>query len=462
MGVGQSFAGAFGVGTETTFGVGVNATQWIPILNESIKPKLGVVSRQGIYSSRMVQEHEQALWDISGDISTEIDGDSIGQLLYYWNGQKAAASLPGSITAAPTVTAVAGGSLANGTYNYRVASVWQNLDDNRLYLTNPPTSSGSGTAGGGNNTLRVTWVNPTDNPASGGLSTRWTRTGTVIFRTPAGGSPGTETFLTYVNNAAATQYDDNGSVTLGTEGLPPTVTRHSFLPASPIAGTDPHPSFSITKVLDLAGSGSHRIVGCKCDTVKLSFADKGGPSQASWGILASRLIDPIANPSPTFSVVKPFMNWKALLYIGGTLLGEATSIEINGSNGMEKLFGLDGNPFPRAIRAKMRSITGTLSVAFENQNQVNRLLSGTEFSIVLLARGQGVAPWAYITSGTDKIYPWWRMLTVHLSSCIYEEAGGLLSGSDQMIESLPFRVRKSAVDNFDVAFYLDNTIAAYA
>jgi hypothetical protein len=445
MSNGQSWGGALGIGTEGSFGQAVEPRQWLPINSESVRGRRSVFMPATICASRVRQMGVPGLREASGGIQLNGDAVHLGLPLYYLTGNVDSAPLAGSVAANPTVTASPNGFLPDGNYKYQVCSVLKQNSDNSLFMTTLTGFSEDAVCGDGKNQVTVAWVNPSSTPEG------YSHHGTIIYRTAVGGTPESTRLLAIVMGGDES-YTDTGSVALG-DVQPPTgsVYQHTFR-----AGTGALPSFSVTKLMD--NDRGQRFSGCRMNSLKLALGDAGNPVSVDLDLLARDWED-IDNPTPSFELAQPFMNWQAAFYVDGTIVDRLEALELTLANNLQAVPGLSGSPCIRNIASGIREASGSMTLAFENHDYWQKVRESQSFSgyleLVGDAAGDGVI--------TDPVFiqPWRYGMRVNLTACKAEEAGGNLSGSERMTEQIPFMVYDDTGVGYEAEFILYNTTASY-
>lgn len=445
MSNGQSWGGALGIGTEGSFGQAVEPSQWLPINSESVRGRRSVFMPATICASRVRQMGVPGLREASGGFQLNGDAVHLGLPLYYLTGDVDSAPLDGSVTSAPTVTPIAGGELPDGDYKYMVCSILKQTSDNSLFMTTPTALSEFASCWEGNNQVTVAWANPSSTPAG------YSHHGTIVYRTAIGGAPESTRLLAIVLRGDAS-YTDTGAVDLGTV-QPPNgpVYQHTFR-----AGTGALPSFSVTKLMD--NDRGQRFSGCRMNSLKLALGDAGNPVSVDLDLMARDWED-IDNPTPSFSLAQPFMNWQAAFYVDGTIVDRLEALELTLANNLQAVPGLSGSPCIRNIAPGIREASGSMTLAFENHDYWRKVRESESFSGYLELVGDAVGD-GVITEPV-LIQPWRYGMRVNLTACKAEEAGGNLSGSERMTEQIPFMVYDDTGVGYEAEFILYNTTASY-
>jgi hypothetical protein len=444
MSNGQSWGGALGIGTESTYGTGEEPSLWLPINSESVKGKRNVFIPASICGSRVRQMGVPGLREASGGFQVNGDAVHMGLPLYYMNGQVTSSGLAGSIAAAPTGEGVDLGEVT-GDFYYKVCAILKDVDDNHWFTNPSPVSLQVSAVEVGQ--IVVRWVNPTSLPSG------YTQYGTAVFRTANGGLAGTEKLLAIVVGDGDA-YGDFGLALTSTVVPPAALYQHTFTPAAlPEAEL---PSFSVSKLMD--NDMGERFVGCRMNSLKLAVGDAGNPVVLDWDLMA-RDWETITNPEPTFNCVQPFMNWQARFVVDGTVLDRVEALELTVSNGLQALPGLTGAPRIRNICAGIREVSGSMTLAFENHDYWQKVRDSEEFTGVVEMFGDPAS--AVSVSDPVSIRSWRYGARIDLARCKPSEAGGNLSGSERMTEQVPFVAYNDPALGYEARFILYNTTASY-
>lgn len=459
--VGYGVGGGLGLGTEETYGTGVAPTAWIPFVSESIAAESPIVQSGTITGDRSVSNNLAGPRSGAGDFTVEVDGPNIGLPLYYANGNASgavtSAAIPGRISSAPSQSVGSGGSLAVGTYRYRVASVWtRTLTAERFYL--PVSAEVQATTASGNQTVTLGWTDPTTlTPPAG-----YTHAGTAVYRSAVGGGAGSEKFLAYVSGATAT-YADDGSVTIA-NGAASTLTgslyQHTFVKAF-TTGSNPLPGFSATVVKD--NDVSERFLGCRMNSAEFTLGDGAAPVQAKFGLMA-RDFEEVANPVVAISNVPKMMAWQGALLIDGTHEETIEGFQITLANNCELLPGLSGLRRRRDVGYGMRTISGSLSRSFQDHSFWRKMRAATKFSATCHVSGAPISSTAGAIplGGNVFAYPIPYGMSIEAFNCSIDKAGSNVSGPGRMVEQLPFRCELDSVSGTDLRIRLFNLTASYA
>jgi hypothetical protein len=465
--VGYGVGGGINLATEGTYGTYAGSGDVsIPFVSESIKAQRAVVEAGSITGDRAVRRRMAGIRSAAGDIVTEVDGTIFGKLLYYWNGSTSGAltsaalsATKGMVTAAATATPSSGGSLVDGTFYYRIGSIWAHTSSGRkLYL--PAGSSVSAVCGTGNNTVGLSWSAPS------GVPDGFTLHGYAVYRSAAGGANTTCRFLAFVA-AGTTTYSDTGSVSSGAAALSTSLYmagspyEHAYVMAF-TPGTNPLPSFTATVLKD--NDLSQRYTGCRMNTMELTVSSDGNaPVLAKFGLMA-RDYTTVTNISPSVTSLQKFMSWQALASIEGTQSELIEAVTIQGSNNLTAIPGLSGNPRIREVGYGARSVSGTLTRGYENNDFFTRMLNGTAFDIRLEGSGQ---PWSLTVSsislgGGVTAYPMEYFAIIDCFNAKCGEAGANVSGPGRMVESIPWSCEVDDTEGTEMRVRLYNLTSSYS
>lgn len=459
MGKGQSFGGGLMLKTESSFGTAADLSSGatsLPIAAETIAVEHPHHIQANIAKSRVQQRATPGVLAIQGGFTMEADAINLGLPLFYWNGQVSSAALP-SLTAAPTGSASAGGSLTAGAYRFKVAAVWQNDADTTVrWFANASSSSNQITTATTDLTVNLTWSDPTALTAPDG----WSYYGTAIYRTAAAGAAGTEKFVKIVTGSGTT-----GSVadtTLDTTVSPPdgTVYQHIFIPEAVSAATHPLDAFSAGVLKD--NDESETYYGGRMNTFSLSLGDGNAPVEASFEAMFQR-VQTGTNISPSPSQTAPMMNWAAWVSIdGGSKSTLVEAVEITGTNNLEAVPHLAGVNYVREFYPGMRAVSGTLTMAFENHDMWDKMKAGTEFSLEIYLQGTTTTADSDVTVSSVNYQAWPYSMRVALWKCYMTGGGANLSGSDRLVASFPFVAVYDSNEGEEMEIRLYNKTASYS
>lgn len=451
MGRAQGWGASFGIGEEDTFDTYMTPDVYIPISSESVKGSRPVNSSGNIFNTRANTFNLPGIIECTGNFQFEADAHHLGLPLKLWNGQVSSAAFAPSAT--PTATIAAGGTLPAGVYYYKTAVILQRTSDGKRFWGSGSSASSSVTSAASDNTTNLSWTNPA-------IPSGHTHYGTAIFRTPVGVAATTTYYLSTVVGTG-TSTTDTGSATLSSIPLPAAIYRHSYLLAAPVAGTHPLPSFSVTKLMDQAGDTTETYTGARMGSFQFAIGDPSAPAQATFELMA-RKFSVIANPSPTYTRVRPMMNWQGFATVDGTLASYFEGCDFTSNNGLETVPALAGEQYHRDFYPGMRETTGTLNFGYENKDNWDRMRNATEFSLSVLCDGTPTTAGSLttISSVVYQAYPY--SIEINMPKCLFTDAGGNISGGARMTESAPFRCSYDSTLASELAIYLVNGTASYA
>lgn len=453
MPVGASYDAHVLVGEQTAVGTAATPTITLPRKTETIKSKRIWTPAGAPHGSREVTEMQKGIQSAEGGINFDLYPGVLGWFMkWLFGGVSTTAALPGSITATPTGTPGAGGTIPDGTYYYQVASVYTRDSDGEKLITNPKPTAAV-TVGTGNNTVVVDFVLPA-------VPTGYTRVNNYIYRTAASGSVGTAKYLAKVGAATLT-YSDTGSATLSSIPIPGTVYEHVFAPAALVSGTDVLKYFTMLKMMDLGSSAAQQYNDGKVGKMTISSPNnQSAPAGLAFDVKFCRALG-AAEGSPTYTQEQACMAWQTQLLIDGTQIDRLKQWQVEADNGLEFLMGSRGNKdYPRGISAAQRMKTGgSVTLQMENQTEWLKMIAGTPFAAIIFCDGGETTPTAAVTAESAKSWP--GMCRIHLPACYYEEAGGNQNEDKLMDEPLKFVCRKDASAGYGIQVKLFNTTASY-
>lgn len=462
--VGYGVGGAVGLVTESVYGTHPGSGDvYVPFLSEGIKGNRNVVPSGSITGDRSVRRRMAGTRMGQGAIKHEMDGSLFGQMFHYWNGSASGALTSTALGATKgkiasfTATPGAGGTLPDGAYKYKVASMWQRTSDSKVF-TLPATAEQSATAGTGNNTVALAWSAPT------GVPDGFTYYGTTIYRTAAAGATNTQKFLAVVVGAGTSYSNDD------TTAITATITPYTASPYEHVftraftPGTNPLPSFSATVLKD--NDNSERYLGARMNKFELAVGDGNAPVTANFELMARDFIS-VANPSPSVTSLSKFMSWQGLVSIDGTQSEAIEGVTITGNNNCQLIPGLSGQPRMRDVGYGQREVTGTLARGFEDHDLWDKMYAGASFDIRLECSGQ---PLALAATGTTYevpisggyAYPLEYLAIVDVFNCKVSEAGANIGGPGRMVESINWGAEVDDTEGTELRLRLYNLTSSYS
>lgn len=467
--IGYGVGAAVGVGSETTEGTAVTPSVWLPITASSVRGKREVVETGTITGDRSLRRMLKGLRTADGDIEMEADGSTMGLMAYYANGKHSgaltSANMAGHITATPTAPISAGGTLANGVYKYKVASIWQrtNAGDSQKIVC-PATAQVSATSATTNQTATVTFTDPTTlTPPDG-----FTYYGTAIYRTDLAGADNSQKFLDLVVGTAATYVDDgsenDGTVAIDNAIVPvvPAATMRSHeLKRAFTTGTNPLQAFSTTVLLD--NDLSERFTLCRMNSMEISVADGNSPVMAKFNLIAKDFAS-IANPSPSVTNLSKMMGWGANVLIDGAQDCSVESFSVTLNNNAEAIPGLCGVPSHRDVGYGRRQIDVSFARAFEDHDLWTKMRNATRLAFDAWIVGQPVVETVSDVpiSASENATPIPYMIRIEVPKLALGEAGSPISGPDRMVENITAKAEVDETTGDDMILTIYNLTSTYA
>jgi hypothetical protein len=457
MGVGQSWGGALLLKTESTYGTGADlaeAATTIPVTSETFAIEHPRPVYGNILTSRVAYGTAPGVISATGGFTMEADAVNVGLPLFYWNGQATSAALAGLLTK-PTVTAGPGGALPAGEYYYKVAAVVRNSVLGLTVVTGASAVSDKATATAENGTITVGWTNPTTLTLPSG----WAYFGTAVYRTAKDGASGSERLLHFETGTGVSWADATTSA-LGTAIPPATIYQHIYVPAAVSAATHPLGGFSVGVLKD--NDESEQYIGCRMNTFSLSLGDQNAPVEVTFEAMAQTAFS-VANLTPSPSIVAPLMNWQAQVLQNDTAMATVEALELTATNNLEPIPQLAGKNYVRDFYPGERTVTGTLTVAFEDHTQWDKMLAGTPFELSVWIGGQATTALASFDDGLgNTIASWPYGMRVDLWNCVYTGGGANLSGRDRLVAQFPFVSTMDSGEGEEMQVTVYNQTASYA
>lgn len=449
---------AWGMGTEVTAGTGVTPAVYTPITEANIEAPREIIESAALAASRTILQSTNASQAPALSFTNENDGSAFMQGFYYWNGgddgHAVSAFTGAKITTAPTGSAASGGTLADGDYKYKVASIinWTALDHD--YVMPASAESLAITIATSNNTVDLAWTDPTTLT----LPTGFTYVGTAIYRTIADGS--VHAFVYYKSGTGNT-WSDDGSETRDAAVVPYTTNLYEHICDLPSSDAS-LPAFSATFYQDIAQS--KRIAGARMDTFELSIAGQNEISRFTYAGLG-RLVAAVANPSPSVTINEPIAGSRIDVAINDVSECTIESITVSGSNGMEHVNGICDQDYPLDVEENdFRRVTVTLVRQLLDLDMWNRVQNGTVFSITIRFHGQPVVASGSTLNVTDHgidATPVPYIVELDLYECRAGNADAPVSGPGRIQETITATVNKSATEGTDLQLRVINTTSNY-
>ncbi len=448
--MGRSYAGAFGVAQETTFGTPASPTVSLPITQENVKPKRTAVKRGGIYSSRQVQCQQPGLEKNDGSFTLEGDAIALGYPLKWLFGQVTSAPLGGTIALAATVTASgSGGSLAAAARQYRVANVFERLEDEAEHIGAASPLSTAVTNTGSTSSNSLAWINAT--PLAG-----YVLVGTYVYRQEASG----ECVRLARVSGSATSYIDDGTATPGRELPPEQAYIHTFTPPDVDDESD-IPSFTITKNVDLPRAV--QIDGCKIAGMTATVSEDGdAPVTFAFEVLGrrARKVMPF---SPTYSPICAMLSWQSRVTVDGVVSEVAQAMTVVLTQNMTSKRSLNGKKYINKHEPGMLEATGSLTNDWADFEFFDRLIDGVKFDLLNRMEGPATTDKAAIRVDDNTLAtPFPFSVEFHMPSCLLDgEGGGELNGGESMTESPNYSAGLSATHGYAIRARLVNRTPGY-
>ena len=447
---GKSFAGGFAVAEETTYGVpNTTPDAYIPITSEGINSNRPAIERMGIYGSREVQCSQAGLETNSGPFSLEADAIALGLLLKWTFGAVSSSAYPGTVAAAPTTVGGTTGTLANGTYQYAVANVFERSWGVDAHVGAGSPASSNVVVSTGNGSAAVSWTNATPPPG-------YTLKGTAVYRKLDSGDLQKVHYLT----GAGTSWTDTGATTPEDVQPPEQTFIHEYVPPVLSSSSD-LPSFTIMKLMDLAQS--MLFAGAKIGQCTMTVAEDGNsPVEFSFEVMAKQSLK-VANGSPSHTPICSMLSWQSRVEIDGVPTTVAKAMTLTLNNNINSKRSLNGNPFPTDIYEGGIQTSGNLTLGFENFEQWDRLKAGQHFALSNRVEGSASTERAAFRIDANTVAkPFPFSCEWHLPKCLYDgSAGGNLNGSELMNESLGYKASVSISAGYSVRCRLLNRTPSY-
>lgn len=455
MSVGYGVGAGVGIAKEVTPGTPVAPSLWLPFSQESIAVQRQVSDDPTIYGDRSVRMRNYGMVNGQGNFDLAVDGSTIGLPLALWNGNAAGAyarsAVAGYLTAAPTATPAAGGTLAVGVHRYKVASIWKTPSGAQYYL--PASAEQTATTTSGDKTVNLSWSAP-----GGSIPSGFEADGYLVFRGTAGGA--TETVMAIAIVAAGvTTFADDGSKPQVPTAAPYTaaIQKHVYN-KSFVAGQNPLPAFTTTLVKD--NDQSERFSLCRMNEWALTLADGNSPVQSSFGIMGARKPVLVANPTITHTVLRKFMGWASEVNINGTWEPLAEGLTMQCSNNTALVPGFRNKNDYRDVGYGGRAITGTLSRGFEDHTFWSKLVNGCTFDLRAFMSGEHLVEGCWGLIDGVELYAFPYCMLVDVFNCAVTGAGASVGGPDRMVESVAFGAGFSSSEATDMRVTLFNLTAS--
>lgn len=458
---GQGSRAALGVITEVTEGTppAPAGSTFIPMSSESNKADRPTILSSALTNDRMISTVMPGVQQVEGGWEQPFDGASVGQGIWLWNGDAgySKGNTPGRLATFTATPSAASGTLPVGTYFYSVATILTQTSNGDYHIMQQSAAITCTLAAIGKADLA--WTNPSTFPDG------FTLGGFIIYRTAAGGSTGTQKYLKYQLGATAS-FSDTGAFTPDTAISPYTATpvTHAFIGTVPVTSADPLTPFTVSVYKDIAES--EQYVGNRMDGFELSIGDKNGEVMAKFSHKGIKET-PVANFTASYSILESFVGWQCVGYINGVKDCTIQGMSLSCKNNVQYLEGLCAVPYVRGTISGRREISVTLDRQLLDHTFLNRMLEGEEAAIQIQSSGQPIVNGysAYSLSSAVhgiKAVPLRHFLMIDLYRVRLKQAGGPVTGPDQIKESIQADCMKSLTYGTEMKIQLINTVATYA
>jgi len=228
-----------------------------------------------------------------------------------------------------------------------------------------------------------------------------------------------------------------GSVSTETPSGATNARLHTFLPADSI------PSLTIDVCMD--DVATRRFLGCVLGSVEFSIAP-GEVLAASLDITGKKEESGTAQ-NPTFTELPPFAEHQAVVTLGGSSV-KPRALSLTISNELEPLEVI-GDRYYAGIPVKGLTVEGSMDLIFENTNQLDKFLNGTETSMAVEFIG------GEIESGFN------YKLKFELPRVIYKTHEAGVDRRELLVESIDFEALYDATAGYLIRVQLQNTESGY-
>jgi len=219
--------------------------------------------------------------------------------------------------------------------------------------------------------------------------------------------------------------DDDTVTTVPPNSPDSTLYKHTLIVGANAPDVVPLPYLSLVKVPDI--DESMKVTGYMLDKFNLNLGnDPSAPVEITFdgmGLTFASVTNPV-DPAPVLET--PCVAWQAQISIGGSANTLLEGLTITGDNKLAKKMGYSNTQsYSRVHPNAQRSISGSITLGYENQDQFDRLIAGTSFELIITVNGP------YTNSPA---------LRITLPTCYYTEATGSINGPARITEALPFVV----------------------
>ena len=422
MGYGQGWGSNIGAAVQSDPLTLVQPTMTIPIDSETLRGKRVYKPTGSLYGTRTIKRQLPAVREAQGGLSLEVLPNMVGQLIAWWNGQETVAAVPAPTSLSATASST--GTVPSGSNSFKVAPIYTYAGNSQQYIG--PASSSATASSTGSEQVGLTWTAPSSVP------TGFTIADYAIYVKRPG-----QSVWTYLANVGSTTaaYTDTGSLSPNGVTQPlAALYHHTFVIAAAAPLTNPLPYISLVKSLD--NDHAEWFAGWMIDEFALNLGNSGEAAKANFNGMALNF-GTQANVSGSPVLEDSAMNWQAHCSVAGSATNLFEGLTLSAKNGLAYVDGLRGTDYHRAIYPDaLRTITGTLQMAHENQDQFARLVAEEMFDLSIVVDGS----WSHniVNVGTGvQITPLPTMI-LDMPTCAFTEAGGLINGPKRIVENLPF------------------------
>ncbi len=461
--VGYGVGGRINIAPEVTYGTKADPATgiWQPFTSESFKNSRPSVQDGTITGNLMVQNVLPGKRSGTGDLSHNVDGSATGYLWNLYNGNASGgysvAAVPRATTA-PTLTAASGGTVPSGVYYGKSGTVYQKSADGSLHCMGMTAESTTCTLASSNHTITWGFADSSGlTPPEGFIFY-----GTMLAKTAAGGSSGSETAFHLVIGSG-TSYSDAGSSYVGTfsSGTLPigSVYEHIFLPAF-TAGSNPQTPFTAAVIQD--NDKATCFLGGRMVGAEIVVGNGNEPVKAKFPMMFR---DWATEANPSFSAVsniRKFMSWQATASINGAATQVIESYTIAGKMAAVMVPGLSGLPRERDVGYGLKSWDVSFGRGFEDHTFVDMLNAGLSFSTCLTGAGAPVSGTLVFDDGAGNQGSGFRYATTFdLPALVLSEAGGNIGGMARTMEPLKAMAQCDATAGYDLRAKFYNATSTY-
>lgn len=461
-----------GLATETTPGTAVEPSSAIPFTQCSFTaPKALLDSATIISGTPAKSKGASSVFAASGTIAQEVDCETVGTLIYYANGANGKTTTSdfasaAKITSAPTGSAGgSGATLPAGAYHYRVAAVLvQTLTGLKCIMpASSPTASAITVTSGQEVTLAFT------DPTTLTMPTGFTYYGTAIYRTAAGGSNTSMTFVA-VQSGTDDGYVDHGTDTYRDTKVAyvPATTfyKHVFKAAAASAGQPRLKSF--TTQISKNVTNDEVFSGCMVSDMAVEVGGADQLVNASFNCQALGVAPATGEFSASAPTVrKPIVGHQCSAIINDTLSCEVQSFSFTLNNDLSPVYGLCNTPFARKLTTNSsRTASGNVSLTYESQDLWAKAVNDESISLGIKMWGEpmGLASGGSLSEGLHgvKAFPFPRMMDIEMESCTISNFSNPVDGPGQIVATMDYQADYDSGTTTEVTITLINTTSSYS